>query len=1054
MKNSKHVDTHFRGHRLAASTLSIAVATTLGLCGMATMTPAHAQATTGSIFGQAQPGETVVIQSTSGINRQVVVDATGHYSTSSLPLGNYTVTLQQNGQTVDSRANVTLRVGAGTEVSFGGAANAQNLAGVTVVANALPSIDVSGVDSRTVITSAQLARLPLARSAEAIALLAPGVVEGSDTFMGMGMGASAPRKFVSFGGSSVTENAYYINGFNTTDPISGFGGLSLPYGSIDQQEILSGGYGAAYGRSDGGVISQVGKRGTNEWHFGGQVLWKPKTLQGDPRNIYYGEGSPKAGQLYWRRNGNKSSTTTVDAYVGGPLIKDKLFLFASVEGERIQGSGASGGTPSGAIGDSAGTGINAPPSYNNHTRLDDPKWYAKLDWNINESNLLELTGASNKSSYRGNLYQYDYATGQQGPFDHHDFQIKDGSDLYLAKFTSYITDSLTFSALYGKMKGTHYNELPGYDPTLIPVLGQTSQNPDIVGGGGGFGNAQTTNPLFDPQHVTKNTNLRLDLSYKLGNHTLTAGIDNQNVRDIHDGQFPAGPGYAWAYASGDPNSWIAGGPDANGPGWQGYPWVRPPGQYTGGETGYYVSKQIFANSASVRVKQQAQYIEDAWQITDRWLVKLGLRNDQFTNYNGVGTPYLRLTSGQLAPRLGFSWDVNGDSSFKVYGNAGRYYLAVPASVALRSAGSSTFTNVYYTYTGIDPSTGYPTGLTPIDTYRGLEQPISANLEYGNPRDPKTAAATNIKSEYQDELILGFDKKLGDDWVYGAKATWRQLGRAIDDWGDTGRIAAKMAELGMTDYDQVNGIQGSYLINPGHNPILQIPKLSGGYYEVPLDWKKDMGFNTDLKRKYYALDLYLEHPFDGKWYGKIDYLWSHNFGNTEGQVRSDIGQTDVSATVDWDYAQVMDYANGALSNDRRHQIKAYGYYQLTPEWMLSGNAAILSGAPKTCMGFYGPDQTNPGLGYGSFYHFCGGTPVSPGYKREAWTYLLSLGAEYRPDWAAHKLAFQVQVYNVLDQQRITQHNGRYGSSAKVRPTYDLPLSTQPPRYVQLGITYDY
>ncbi|TPG04301.1 TonB-dependent receptor [Rhodanobacter glycinis] len=1049
MNNRRIVQSNHRRRYLASHALSLAITATLGLYG----STALAQATTGSIFGQAQAGETVVIQSTSGINRQVVVDSTGHYTVSSLPLGSYTVTLQQNGQTVDSRPNVTLRVGTGTEVSFGGAANAQNLQGVTVVANALPSIDVSGVDSRTVITAGQLARLPLARSAEAIALLAPGVVEGSDTFMGMGMGASSPRKFVSFGGSSVTENAYYINGFNTTDPISGFGGLSLPYGSIDQQEILNGGYGAAYGRSDGGVISQVGKRGTNEWHFGGQILWKPKSLQGDPRDIYYSNASPNAGKLYWRRGSNKSSTTTVDAYVGGPLIKDKLFLFASVEGERIQGTGASGGTPSGAIGDPAGVGINTPPSYNNHTRLDDPKWYAKLDWNITDSNLLELTGASNKSSYRGNLYQYDYATGKQGPFDHPDLHIKDGSDLYVAKFTSYITDSLTFSALYGKMTGTHYNELPGYDPTLIPIAGQTSQNPDITGGQT-IGNAQTIGALFDPQHATKNTNLRLDLSYKLGSHTLTAGIDNQNVRDIHDGQFPSGPGYAWAYASGDPNSWIAGGPDANGPGWQGYPWVRPPGQYTGGETGYYVSKQIFANSASVRVKQQAQYIEDAWQITDRWLVKLGLRNDQFTNYNGVGIPYLRLTSGQLAPRLGFSWDVNGDSSFKVYGNAGRYYLAVPASVALRSAGSSTFTNVYYTYTGIDPSTGYPTGLTPIDTYRGLEQPISANLEYGNPRDPKTAAATNIKSEYQDELILGFDRKLGDAWVYGAKATWRKLGRAIDDWGDTGRIAAKMAELGMNDYDPVNGIQGSYLINPGKNPIIQIPKLSGGYYQVPLDWKKDMGFNTSLKRKYYALDLYLEHPFDGKWYGKIDYLWSHNFGNTEGQVRSDIGQTDVSATVDWDYAQVMDYANGALSNDRRHQIKAYGYYQLTPEWMLSGNAAVLSGAPKTCMGFYGADQTNPGLGYGAFYHFCGGTPVSPGYKREAWTYLLSLGAEYRPDWADHKLAFQVQVYNVLDQQRITQHNGRYGSSAKVRPTYDLPLSTQPPRYVQLGITYDY
>ena len=62
---------------------------------------------------------------------------------------------------------------------------------------------------------------------------------------------------------------------NVTDPLNGLGGIDLPYGSIEQLEVLSGGYGAAFGRSDGGVLNQVGKRGTNEWHFGAQVLYTP-----------------------------------------------------------------------------------------------------------------------------------------------------------------------------------------------------------------------------------------------------------------------------------------------------------------------------------------------------------------------------------------------------------------------------------------------------------------------------------------------------------------------------------------------------------------------------------------------------------------------------------------------------------------------------------------------------------------------------------------------------------------------------------------------------------
>ncbi|MGC1547125.1 MAG: TonB-dependent receptor, partial [Rhodanobacter sp.] len=679
-----------RGALPRQTALTLALGLGLGFTGLA-----YGQATTGSIFGQvpAGSGESVVIKNASGFSREIPVDATGRYGAGSLPVGSYTVTLMHNGQTVDSRSNVTLRVGSGTEVSFAaaaGTANTQNLSAVTVTANALPAIDVSGVDSRTVITAEQLARLPLARSAEAIALLAPGVVQGSGYFTNPTGGS-----VVSFGGSSVTENAYYINGFNTTDPLSGFGGITLPYGAIDQQEIMSGGYGAAYGRSDGGVISQIGKRGTNEWHFGAQILWTPTDLQSDPKNYYYVNRDGTQGKIRQYRKDNKLWTTTVDAYVGGPLIKDKLFFFAALEGQRQQGQV---------------TGNNTLP-YVTHERFDNPKWYTKLDWNITDSNIFELTSASNKSSYQGTLNKYSYATGKEGGFNSYDTHTKNGADLYTAKFTSYITDDLTVSVLYGKMDGTWYSNTPGYDPTNPYLFTPNEQNPDLTGGKV-ITNNQTVSTINIPGHRSTNSNLRFDVSYKLGDHTLTAGIDNQDVKNIDGGtMFPAGgAGYGWEYnqmadSSGDPlaNTYIMGGPGTAQPGadWHNSPWVAPTSGYAGGADGYYVAKYKYHDNATVRVAQRAQYIEDSWQINDRWLVKLGLRNDQFTNYNAAGQPYLRLTSPQWAPRVGFSWDVNGDSSFKVYGNAGRYYLALPTSVALRSAGTSLYTREYFTYTGID-----------------------------------------------------------------------------------------------------------------------------------------------------------------------------------------------------------------------------------------------------------------------------------------------------------------------------------------------------------------
>ncbi len=989
------------------SRVSLALAMALG------STVALAQSTTGSIFGQAPAaeGETVQARSSSGVTREVTVGSDGRYTVGSLPLGTYAVSLVQGGKVLDTRSDITLRVGSGTEVSFAAASGATtSLGAVTVSANSLPAIDVSSVDARTVITSQQLAQLPLARSAEAIALLAPGVVPGYSGFTSGTTGSS----LVSFSGSSVTENAYYLNGFNTTDPLSGFGGISLPYGAIDQQEILSGGYGAAYGRSDGGVISQSGKRGTDEWHFGAQVQWTPAFARGTSPNSYYVAGA-NDGEIYRRYSQDKSWETTESAYVGGPLIKDKLFFFAAVEGDKRSG-------------DSVGA---VTSSYNTQYQYSNPKWYAKVDWNINDNNILELTGASTKTSYKGNLYNYDYDTKQTGDLNSFDTSTKNSAQVSIAKYTSYITDDITLTALYGKQKMTYFSQTPGYDPSLTYINGSEFENPAITGGNS-IVNSQTVLTADNPNHRATSNNLRLDLSWKLGDHTVTAGIDNLNSHDIDDGQ----TGSAWIYGFGDPATPISG-----------TPFVAAPNTGAGGETGYYVSKYLYSTSASVRVKQRAQYIEDSWQVDDRWLVKIGLRNDQFTNYNPNGDAYLRMTKPQWAPRVGFSWDVHGDSSLKVYANAGRYYLAMPASVALRAAAGSLYTNQYYTYTGIDAN-GNPTGLTPLASSTGGA--VSANNEYGQAPDAKTVASSNIRSEYQDEYLLGFTQQINADYVWGMKGQVRKLRNILDDICDTGTIAAKGAALGY-DIDPTT-LNGCYLSNPGRANTYRIVNPAGGYYSIDVT-KEDFGM-PHAKRSYYGLETFLEHPFDGTWQAKIDYVYSKSYGDSEGQVRSDIGQSDVSATVDWDFGKVMENSNGLLSNDRKHQLKIYGSWQVAPEWMLSGNIALLSGTPKTCLGYYGADESNP-VGYGSYYHYCGGVASAPGAAgRQPWQHIVSLSAEYRPVWADKKLGFNVMVYNLLNESVATSTYALYGNSKALNTNYDRINYFSTPRYVRFGINYDF
>ena len=1003
------------------------VATALGL--LLTSTVAYGQSTTGSIFGQVPAGQgmSVLVHSDSGVSREIPVDANGRYSITQLPIGTYTVTLKRDGTTVQTHDDVVLRVGLGVNVSFTQPIAVKQLSGVTVSANSMPPIDVSSVDSRLVLTSQQLAALPLGQTAEAAALLAPGAV-----LDGGGFASITGTPLPSFGGSSVEANAYYINGFNTTDSYLGAGGITLPYGSIAQEEVYTGGYSAQYGRSDGGVINMIGKSGTNEWHFGGRMEYMPAGLVGTQDNTYYANGlppSPVAGSLFDPNSKDSQWTSVYDAYVGGPLIKDKLFFFASAEmsdvgGRAVGPVAANEGSPINAGGIAPGTGT----SENYKKRL--PKWYAKINWNITDNNLLELTGASSKQETLGSLYDYNYKTLQQAAFAGYANDTKTGGDLWSAKFTSYITNSLTFTALYGKMQTYDYSIPVGYNPDAPYIGGATYQNPLLNNGVPNNGD-QTVAQIYSPYFNT--SNLRVSLAYVLGDHTITAGIDNLRARGLDQAETSSGPGYSWNYGyTPDPTQPLV---PALG--------VGPIANYPNGASGYYVSKNISIQGANMLNVQRAEYIEDQWQVNDRWLLSLGLRNDGFASYNGMGQAFMRQEKPQWSPRLGFSWDVNGDSSFKVYGNAGRYYLGGLLASNVE-ANPILITQQYYTYSGI-AANGAPTGLTQVSV------PVSADNFYGQAPAPSAVASQNIKSADQDEFILGFTKTLGSSWIYGAKLMQRSMQHDVEQDCDPQVIINKAASMGVDDVSNAT----CYFFNPGQANKFLVQSPDGALHSVTLS-NAELGMPR-LQLKYYSLETFMEHPFDGRWYGKIDYLFSRSYGNTES-----LGQTDIQAIAGqedtyWNFPELMQYAGGPLGEDHTHQIKAYGYYQLNPEWQISANLTLVSGGPKNCLGMYGPSQTDPD-GYGSLYNWCNGRPAPPGAAgRLPWMKQLDLGVRYRPMFADRKLGFSLDVVNVFNGQVPLNEFGEYNTGttpAAPNPLYGTPFTLQQPRYVRFGVTYDY
>ncbi len=125
---------------LRLSALSVAL-------GMSLTGTALAQSNiTGSIFGQvgAKQGDTVLIQNAdTGFARSTTVDASGRYRFSSLPVGNYKVTLQKDGAPVSVRDNITVNIASGTDVSFAaaGGGDATNLDSVVVRGGIIPVVE-------------------------------------------------------------------------------------------------------------------------------------------------------------------------------------------------------------------------------------------------------------------------------------------------------------------------------------------------------------------------------------------------------------------------------------------------------------------------------------------------------------------------------------------------------------------------------------------------------------------------------------------------------------------------------------------------------------------------------------------------------------------------------------------------------------------------------------------------------------------------------------------------------------------------------------------------
>ncbi len=980
------------------TSLSIAVGLMLSAVAMA-------QSSEGTLYGQAKASSTVTVTSLeNGSTRQVQTDASGKFSLPKLQPGRYSVASGGDKQ------EVTVSIGSGTQVVLGGTTLEQ----VQVTGSRTRSaIDVASVESNTVFTQEQLQSLPVPRNVNSVALLAPGVVKGDS---GLGDGG-----IPSFGGASVAENGYYINGYDVTNIRNFLSYANLPFDAIAEQQIKTGGYGAEYGRSLGGVISLATKRGTNEWKGGVSMYWEPASLRSKGQNVKDNEPEAAGKGYTLFQAADTKSTFSTNVYGGGPIIKDKLFIFGLVEATN-------------------NTNNTFSQNQSTTTTSNKPNGLLKIDFTPTDQHRFELTAINNKKEV--GIVDYSNATPYSTSHDGAGSSSTQtyGGDVTIGKYTGYLTDNLTVSALVGRVNYqqplTTGARTAGANCPAVYVLPGTTYagcwNEPFPGLPG-------RDPSAPPTDSDKRDSSRFDVDYAVGDHTLRAGVDNQKFVSAEAGgsAYSGGVYYRDFLSTGAVNG------------------VAVPAG-----TVYTRARIQNATSGVYQVENKAFYVEDSWKVQKNLLLYGGLRWESFNNMNGDGDSFIK-KDNLMAPRVGFSWDTNSDSSLKIYGNAGRYFIPVASNTNIRATRGELTTQAFYTFTGRDPVTQAPLNLKQIGT--------TLVTTDGSLALPATIADINLSPMSQDEYILGFQKAVAKGWTAGVKYTHRKINNGMDDWCDPASAGAWMKANGYPNFDYTT-MAGCMMVNPGRDVTLMMDAKNDGVL-VPVTIPASATGLALYTRTYDALEFSFEKAFDGKWGLAGSYTYSRSKGTAEGYVNSTINQEDAGVSQDFDFGKFTDGSNGYLPNDRTHAIKLYGTYGITENFRIGANMNATSGRPVSRIGFVPSDTPGGAAGYttASTYYYLNSAGVTVlGYRgmegRTPWSSTLDLQAAYTMNMGSkNKLTLQADVFNVFNSQQPLEYNEvndysrattTVGTPGRISLNWGNPTTFQAPRSVRLTARYEF
>jgi hypothetical protein len=270
--------------------------------------------------GSAMPGVQVSIKDvTTGQVRTALTDTSGSYSLPALPVGNYELTVSAPGFVTQVWTGITVAVGSQRVLDIPMRPGSSQPVVRTIVSDASSNLSPGNVNSSVAQNT------PLnGRDWAQLATLQAGVT-GVQTGSSSG-GGNVERGFgaaISISGARPDQNSYRLDGISINDYANGAPGSvlgdNLGIDAVEQVSVLGSNYPAEYGRTSGGVINAVTRSGTKAFH--GDVYEFLRNSALDARNFFDGKIPP------FKRNQFGGSA-------GGPIQKDRMFIFGDYEGLR------------------------------------------------------------------------------------------------------------------------------------------------------------------------------------------------------------------------------------------------------------------------------------------------------------------------------------------------------------------------------------------------------------------------------------------------------------------------------------------------------------------------------------------------------------------------------------------------------------------------------------------------------------------------------------------------------------------------------------------------